>query len=52
MHDGGTKGIHLARVGLAGEVLPGGLITFPDLEPVQEVTGMLQQPWEEVVVGG
>ena len=50
MHDGGTKGIHLARVGFAGEIFPGGVVPLPDLESVQEVTGVLKQPWEEVVV--
>ena len=50
VHDWGSEGVDLARVGLPGEVLPGCLVAFADLEAIQKVARMFNQLWEETDV--
>ena len=50
MHDGGSEGVNLARVGLPGEIVPGCLVAFADLVSVQQIAGMLEQLGEEAVM--
>ena len=52
MHDRGPERVDLARVRLLFDKLPRCPITFPDLVLVEEITRVLNQPGEEVVVNG
>ena len=50
VHHGGPEVVDFPCVGFSGEILPRGVVPFADLEPIQQVAGVLQQPWEEGVM--
>ena len=47
---GVPNGVDLARVGRPGEVFPCGVVALADLESIQKVAGVLNQPRKEAVV--
>ena len=52
MHNGGAEWVDFARVGLAGEVLVGSLVSFADLITIEKVARVLKEPREERVMYG